>query len=273
MSGLRLTLLGPPQIELNGEQVDIKRRKAIALLVYLAVTRQEHSRAHLATMFWSEYEEGRALAYLRQAIWALRKEFDTDRLRVTGDRIALNQEQDFWMDVDHFRRLLAETRTHSHQGLDVCSLCLGPLIEAATLFRDDFLAGFSLRDAPEFDRWQAYQFEKLRRDLANTLERLVYFLTATDNQDAALVYAQRWLTLDPLDEFAHRSLMYVLARSGHRAAALRQYQDYVKILATELGVNPLEETRLLASAIRDDAALPPSSAPIPSRPHLSTVKQ
>ena len=100
MTGLRLALLGPPQIELDGVPVEIKRRKATALLVYLAVTDQEHSRAHLATLFWPEYDEGRAF-----------------RFEIDGDRIALRQTSDIWMDVDHFRRLLAETRTHSHRAL------------------------------------------------------------------------------------------------------------------------------------------------------------
>ena len=109
MSGLRLALLGPPHIELDGVPVEIKRRKAVALLAYLAVSAQEHSRAHLATMFWPEYDEGRSLAYLRQAIWSLRKEIDGDWFEIDGDRIALNQTPPYWMDVDHFRRLLAET--------------------------------------------------------------------------------------------------------------------------------------------------------------------
>ena len=38
MSYLALYLLGQPRVELNGEELHIGRRKATALLAYLAVT-------------------------------------------------------------------------------------------------------------------------------------------------------------------------------------------------------------------------------------------
>jgi DNA-binding SARP family transcriptional activator len=51
MSRLALFLLGPPRIECNGEPVEIRRRKAMALIIYLAVTGRSHSRDALATFF------------------------------------------------------------------------------------------------------------------------------------------------------------------------------------------------------------------------------
>ena len=62
MSRLALFLLGPPRIERDGEPVEIRRRKAVALLVYLAVTGRSHSRDTLATLFWPELDQGRAQA-------------------------------------------------------------------------------------------------------------------------------------------------------------------------------------------------------------------
>ena len=57
MSGLSLFLLGPPRLELDGEPVQIGRRKALALLIYLAITRRPHSRDALATLFWPDYDQ------------------------------------------------------------------------------------------------------------------------------------------------------------------------------------------------------------------------
>ena len=54
MSQLALHLLGPPRIELDGEPVQIPRRKAMALFVYLAVTGHSHSRDSLSTLLWPE---------------------------------------------------------------------------------------------------------------------------------------------------------------------------------------------------------------------------
>jgi DNA-binding SARP family transcriptional activator len=54
MSELALFLLGSPRIVLDGMTVDADTRKAIALLTYLAVTQQQHSRDVLATLLWPD---------------------------------------------------------------------------------------------------------------------------------------------------------------------------------------------------------------------------
>jgi len=56
MSRLALFLLGPPRIERDGVLINVDTRKAIALLAYLAVTHQRHSRDVLASLLWPEYD-------------------------------------------------------------------------------------------------------------------------------------------------------------------------------------------------------------------------
>ena len=48
MTTFRLHLLGPPHLESDGVEVHIGRRKAVALLAYLAVTGRAHTRDALA---------------------------------------------------------------------------------------------------------------------------------------------------------------------------------------------------------------------------------
>ena len=59
--------------------------------------------------------------------------------------------------VDEFRDRLAECQTHGHSEDEVCPACLPSLAEAAALYRDDFLTGFTLPDSPAFDEWQFFQ--------------------------------------------------------------------------------------------------------------------
>ena len=68
MSRLALFLLGSPRIERDGEPVHIPRRKAVALLAYLAVTGQTHRRDALATLLWPEHDQSHARAGLRRAL-------------------------------------------------------------------------------------------------------------------------------------------------------------------------------------------------------------
>ncbi len=79
MSGLALYLLGSPRLELDGDEIRVSRRKVVALLSYLAVTRRTHSRDVLATLFWPEYDQSHALAYMRRTLSEL------NNLLVRGD--------------------------------------------------------------------------------------------------------------------------------------------------------------------------------------------
>ena len=57
MCCLALCLLGPPRVELEGKRVRIGRRKALALLAYLAAEPGRHSRDALATLLWPEFDQ------------------------------------------------------------------------------------------------------------------------------------------------------------------------------------------------------------------------
>ena len=71
MAQLQLFLLGPPKIALDDIAVASDRRKAVALLAYLAVTAVAHSREALAALFWPESDQSRAFAYLRRTLWEI----------------------------------------------------------------------------------------------------------------------------------------------------------------------------------------------------------
>ncbi len=260
MPRLTLLLLGPPELIRDGATIQVGRRKAIALVAYLAATRQRHSRDALATLFWPANDQTRARANLRRVLTALREAMQGIGLRIDRESIGLENDAGLWVDIWEFQSLLAASRAHDHAEAEVCSTCATSLAKAVALYRNDFLAGFTLRDSPDFDEWQFFQGEHLRQDLANALERLVYFHSARREFEPAITYARRWLALDPLHEPVHRHLMSLYAIAGQRSAALRQYDECVKILEEELGIPPQEETNQLYQAIKQRRT-PPLMAP------------
>jgi hypothetical protein len=68
MSHLHLRLFGAPQVELNGVPVALATRKVMALLAYLVITGQAHSRDALATLLWPEADQARARGSLRPCV-------------------------------------------------------------------------------------------------------------------------------------------------------------------------------------------------------------
>lgn len=250
MPHLKLRLLGPPQVELDGALCDLHSHKALALLAYLAVTNQPHRRAKLATLFWPEQGESRALAYLRHTLWTVRKLLGAALLDRDHEVVRLDPQTDLWLDVTAFQTQLAAGNLAETPSAAACMAALPHLQAAVALYRDDFLAGFSLRDSELFDEWHFFAREQLRQQLATALQQVVCGLAAQDEHGAAIPYARRWLALDPLHEPAHQQLMQLYAASGQRAAAVRQYRECRRILREELAVAPAAETQALYQQIQ-----------------------
>ena len=172
MPQLTIRLLGAPGIARDGAPVAVDTRKATALLAYLAVTGRSHAREALAALLWPEYDDEHARAALRRTLSTLRAALGEPYMAIDRETVGLIPGTGLWVDVTEFRARLAACRTHGHPAADVCHACLAPLAEAAALYRDDLLAGFTLRDSAEFDDWQFMQAETLRGELGEALEKL-----------------------------------------------------------------------------------------------------
>ena len=256
MPQLKLYLLGPPQVELDGAACDLHSHKALALLAYLAVNGQSHSRAKLATLFWPEQNEGRALAYLRHTLWTLRRTLGDDLFDGEQEWVSLEPLTDLWVDVTAFQEHLAACRHAGELTDEICAAYLPQLGAAVALYHDDFLAGFSLRDSPAFDEWQFFQGEHLRDQLAMALQQLVRGHSGRGDYTAAIPYARRWLALDPLHEPAHQLLLQLYAWSGQRTAAVRQYRECRRLLHDELNLDPNPQTQALFQQLQADELNP-----------------
>jgi DNA-binding SARP family transcriptional activator len=254
MSRLSLYLMGPPRVECDGVPIEVDTRKAIALLAYISITGERHRREALVNLLWPEYDERRGRAALRRTLSTMRKALPGHCLDIDRKAVGLDPGAETWVDVSVFRSLLPTHRAHPHTASDVCPDCVAPLTQAVALYRGDFMAGFTLRDSYNFDDWQFFQGEDLRRDLAGALQRLVVAHRAQGRLDAAIRCARRWLSLDRLCEEAHAQLICLHAERGDRTAALRQYEECVRVLDSQLSVAPQPSTVALYEAIVAGAA-------------------
>ncbi len=243
MSQLKLYLFGNPRVEVNGALVDLSRRKVMAMLAYLAMTRQSQRRDALVGLLWPESGQQQARSSLRRELHGLIRLIGEGWLATTRETIEINPDANVWVDVEEFRQLATNAEQEDNATVDALS-------RAIELYQGDFLAGFTLSDCPDFDDWQFFETDALRREAAAILERLVAHYESLGTFEQAIVYARKWLSHDMMHEPVHRKLMRLFALAGQQAAAIRQYDECVRIMDEELGVPPEDETTELFEAIR-----------------------
>ena len=157
--GLRIRVLGPLEVVVDGAPLVVDTRKAQAILALLVVDRRPFAREELAAMLWPEADDMSARGALRRTLSVLRA--------ALGDR---------WLVVDRTTVRLEEGDLHVDLRLvdrAAASSDLRTLRQAADAARGPLLAGFSLRDSPEFDDWRAMRATGAERTVALVLDRLV----------------------------------------------------------------------------------------------------
>jgi len=250
---LELSLLGTVAITQNGAEVSGQiSAKSLALLSYLAVTGCPHSREKLASLLWGEKSEAGAKANLRKSLSDLRQLFD-DAFIITRQTVAFNRECAYRLDVEVFETALAEDDSAPEE--------MEPLREAVELYRGDFLEGLSVRQAVAFEEWALSERERLRQLALQALQRLSEAYIGRGEYAAGIEVTHRLLALEPWQEEAHRQLMTLLARSGQHSAALAQYETCRRVLAEELGVEPLAETQALYHRLKTRRETSPHNLP------------
>ena len=267
---LELTLLGSPEVRLDGAPVTgFRVAEAQALLYYLVVTGRPHTRAVLSGLLWGDLPDANARVNLSTVLSSLRRVLG-EHLTINRQTVAFNQASSYRLDVAGFEATIGAVPPAASNAA---------LQKAVTLYRGDFLEGFYVRQAPDFEDWMLRERSRLRERVVQALQALTAGLAEQEAFAQGIVYARQLLHLEPWREEAHRQLMTLLARDGQRSAALDQFQICSRILADELGVEPSVETTEIheriqrgeigptAGQLADDVSLVPAprhSLPTPS---------
>ncbi len=154
-------LFGAPRLTHNHTPIHIGRKKALGLLAYLAVSDHPLTREHLATFFWPEHAPDQAYAELRRTLSVLRQALG-DILEADREIVFISPNSSLQVDVRMFQDLITAWRKHCHRQDYSCEECFTTLNTASEIYRDHFLAGFSLAGGGGFDTWQALQEQTLR---------------------------------------------------------------------------------------------------------------
>jgi len=249
---LRVFTLGNFGLTVGGNSIALDkcvRKQSVTLLKYLITQagRPIH-RERILGCLWPEADTCRGWDRLKVTISYLRIQLRNigmgeDTLTTVGKAYLLRQDA-IQVDAEAFEKLIAEGRTlQSQQRNDDALRCY---TEADYLYRGDYL------EEEIFADWCAEERERLRELNLEMLADMVQCYAERGDYAEAARLCRKALVHEPCRETYHRSLMECLARLGHTGQAMAQYRACQRVLARELGVDPMPETQRIYQHIMKD---------------------
>lgn len=218
---MQLRMLGTFALLRDGAGVPLPpSRKLRALIAYLALAPQGHTREHLCELLWDIPNDPRG--ELRWCLSKARRVLDEPgyrRVMTAGGaiRIDLHHCDVDALDVD--RSMQAGT-----DALD--TVALQTLLER---FAGDFLDGLEIERNPFFNNWLTAQRRRFRAYHIVLLEQLVARLP--EGTAERLARLEEWLRLAPFDRRVHELILQTMGNQGrlkegeeHLAAAARSFE-------------------------------------------------
>lgn len=220
MSKVEVQLFQIPSVKLDGEPVSFPFKRVDALFYYLACQKSA-TRQELVNLLWEDCSEETGYKNLRHTIYTLRKCLGSDIVLTTPKtEVRLNPDREIICDYDHLSPKTAQ---------DV----------------DQFLRGFTVKNASNYNSWVDQLREQLNIRILNQLSASASAALRRGDLAGAEQLALEYLNRDGLDEKMVTFLMRLYRQEERFYKAVNLYQRLKDKLAEELGISPLHETTTL----------------------------
>jgi DNA-binding SARP family transcriptional activator/tetratricopeptide (TPR) repeat protein len=260
----------------------------MALLCYLAAEGKRCPREKLAELLWPRSDRRHARTDLRSTLSRLRRACGEDGsegfvlFAVEGDLLGLEPGA---VELDLGRLEAAVSLARSQTSVPSLGIPLGDRIANGTVEHGDLLArlegalgiyggefmeGFSLGDAPEFELWLETERTRWRALFGELCEGLSRLQAGASRLEEGIGTARLWTKHAPLEEDAHRQLMELLSTAGDGQGALRAYEAFRGVLRRGLGLEPSARLAELAGRLREEVEERASLATVPARSTVTT---
>jgi DNA-binding SARP family transcriptional activator len=250
---LRVRTLGGFHVWRDGDEISLAawgREKALHLFQFFVAMRLQGLRLHkeqIIERLWPQLDMDGGDRDFKVALHAVNKVLEPNRKPRTEPRFIQRHDLTYdlnlaevWIDALAFEALI----TAGNQAGDLES-AIDYYQQALTLYQGDFL--------PErrYEDWSSAQRERLQVLALGLMTTLAEFLLINSPLESIRL-TQHALAIDPVWENAYRIQMQAYLAQGNRPMALRTYQQCVKVLKTELDINPLPETQAIYEQIRSE---------------------
>jgi DNA-binding SARP family transcriptional activator len=216
------------------------RAKSLLKIVALAPGHRLH-REQVTEALWPELDPDAAMNQLYKSLHFLKAEMALfglpSPLGIVDQHVSLGGAVD--VDVDRFRSRAGLARRGDSARQRVA--------EAIATYPGELLPGDRLEEWTTAPR---EELARLHRELLVELSRLEH---AQGDDRAAITALRQVLQGDATDEHAHCALMRLLASTGDRGQAIRQYHACRDALRRELDVDPSPDTEALHRSILEES--------------------
>jgi DNA-binding SARP family transcriptional activator len=216
-------LLGRFDVEFAGRRIRLPLGTQ-RLIAFLALQDGPAHRSTAAERLWPNCVSARAAANLRSALWQARRTVDRSIVYCAGPQLSLARG----VRVDQ-RQALADAHviTTSAGGTEILTR------------HEQISAALSQELLPDWsDDWLLLERERWDQARLHALETLARRLMTAERYLPALEAALRAVSIEPIRESAHRTLIEIHLAEGNSACAMKSYQRYCGLLHRELGVTP-----------------------------------
>jgi predicted ATPase/DNA-binding SARP family transcriptional activator len=253
MGELEVRLLGPFEVVLAGEPVDVPGAKRQALVACLALrSGRVVSTDTLVEALWGSDLPAAPRNAVQHHVTRLRRALGPDTIQLAADGYAL---EGAIVDANEFEELLAAARGALRAG-DARGAA-DTIARALALWR-----GAALLGLPQ-STWASAEAGRLESLRLDALEERFEADLALGEHGLLVPAVRAALVESPFRERLWGQLMLALYRSGRQADALEVFQEARQLLLEELALEPGPELRRLQEAI---LAHDPAIAPVPVAP-------
>jgi DNA-binding SARP family transcriptional activator len=233
-SKIDLSLLNGFELRCDGVPVPITLT-AQRLVAFVALRDRPVRREYVSGSLWTEASEHKASSSLRSALWRVPAPRASHVIEASNSHLWLAEG----VRVD-FRQILIRAQFFCNG--DDKQLDADDVLSHAGGLEDDLLPDW-------YEEWVIIERERFRQLRLHALERLCERLTEAGRYSLALQAGLSAVSAEPLRESAHRQVINAHIKEGNLSEALRQYQFYTDLLASELGIQPSEKMSILMEEV------------------------
>jgi LuxR family maltose regulon positive regulatory protein len=234
---IQFVAMGGADVRVDSSDPDELKPLAREVLFYL-VDQSPVERDVLLEHFWPHHPPGRQVANLHTAIYSLRRVLGKEAIQHDATMYSLAEDLRWEYDVARFERAaqVAESLPPGDPRR------LFALTEAINSYGGAYLSEFDTEWV--LDRRRLLELRYLDLLAQHAQEALV-----RNQPTRALTTLRDALEIDPLRDDTNRQYLEVLGRLGRRSEVVEHYQRYVRLLSSELGLDPPEDIRSLYSRL------------------------